>query len=91
MSLRESLCMSCKKPCRALRIPVLQGTASCVCKVQAAWLCMTTFSLAQEDVLCTGSGFLINSITFIGMLTGRENGKVCWILLVFWGGGACKN
>lgn len=52
----ESLCMSCKKPCRALPIPVLQGTASCVCKVQAAWHCMTTFSLAQEDVLCTGSG-----------------------------------
>lgn len=77
--------MSCKKPCRALRIPVLQGTASSVCKVQAAWHCMTTFSLAQEDVLCTGSGFLINSITFIGMLTGRENGKVCWILLVLEG------
>ena len=25
-------------------------------------LCMTTFSLAQEAVLCTGSGCLINSI-----------------------------
>ena len=43
----EFLHMSCKKLCRASRIPVLQGAGSWVCKMQAAWHCMNTFSLAQ--------------------------------------------
>ena len=55
----------------------------CKLRVQGA-SCM-----ALHDNFLTGSRrcalhrFRINSITFIGMLTGRENGKAFWILHFF--------
>lgn len=59
----------------------------CKLRVQGA-SCM-----ALHDNFLTGSRrcalhrFRINSITFIGMLTGRENGKAFWILHFFFFGG----